>query len=555
MRTFGTLKLIERDDEQFWEITTEPHVMIKLKSVLTRIATHQFKTVFIKNSPEVCRDLEWFTSRYPLECSDLAELQCGADIYRDSLAALEEIRRPDYKPRQFNLALPAREYQSLAAEIYLKKGGQLLADALGLGKSVTSIAALTDPQTLPALIVCESHLPHQWVNYVSKFLPSATTHIIKQNQQYDLPPADIYIITYHKLAAWAEILTGMIHSIVFDEIQALRHEESKKYGAAMAIRRGANFCQGLSATPIMNYGGEIFNIVEIIFPGQLGTRMEFEREWCSGAGKHSLLNDPEAFGSYLRDQSIMLRRTRKDVGRELPAVQTIIETIEYSENDLRVLETGATELAHRILSAETSFHEKGEAARDFDLKLRQATGIAKAPFAAAFARMLVENEGEKVVLTAWHRGVHDIFFDHLSDLGISFYTGEETTKGKIKSVEKFIHGDDKILVLSLRSGAGLDGLQEVCSTIIHAELDWSPGVMQQCTGRLHRDGQKNPVMEYFLLSDGGSDPIISEILGIKKSQAAGILEIGGSSGLEKMQSEGSRVKKMAELYLKRKREK
>ncbi len=556
MRTYGSIELIEKDLTQFWKVTAEPHVMIKLKALITRFDKSSIGVVKIRNSPEVCRDLEWFCQRYPLVVKDLADMQCGADEYRETMENLEQIQRPDYKARKFSMALPPRQYQVVAAEICLKKGSLLLADSLGLGKSVSALATLSEKATLPALIVCESHLPKQWADYCEKFLPKAKVHTINKVKRYDLPSADIYIITYHKLASWAEILRGMIRSVIFDEVQALRHNESMKYGAAFGIREKASFCMGLSATPIYNYGGEIFNIMEMISPGNLGTRDEFEREWCRGYGKNILLKDPDAFGAYMREQFLMLRRTRKDVGRELPALQTIVEEIEFNQYILDDLEATATELAHRILKVDSSFHDKGEAAREFDLKLRQATGIAKAPFVAAFVKMLVE-DGEKVVLTGWHRAVYDVWDDHLRDLGIVYYTGEETggPKGqKAKSVEAFVKGDAKILAMSLRSGAGLDGLQEVCSTIVHGEMDWSPGVHQQCTGRLHRDGQKNSVMEYYLTSSGGSDPIIAEIIGLKRAQVGGILEVGGSSGLTKLQStETARVKRMAEMYLKKRR--
>lgn len=49
------------------------------------------------------------------------------------------------------------------------------------------------------------------------------------------------------------------------------------------------------------------------------------------------------------------------------------------------------------------------------------------------------------------------------------------------------------------------------------ELDWSPGVHDQCIGRLDRDGQIKQISAYYLLADSGSDPIISDVLGIKKA--------------------------------------
>lgn len=78
------------------------------------------------------------------------------------------------------------------------------------------------------------------------------------------------------------------------------------------------------------------------------------------------------------------------------------------------------------------------------------------------------------------------------------------------------------VLLSLRSGAGVDGLQHVCNTVVFGELDWSPGVHEQCIGRVDRDGQAHPTMAYFLTASEGADPIIIDVLGVKREQIEGV---------------------------------
>ncbi len=140
--------------------------------------------------------------------------------------------------------------------------------------------------------------------------------------------------------------------------------------------------------------------------------------------------------------------------------------------------------------------QKMQASEELSGLVRQATGIAKAPYVAAFVRMLVES-GKKVVLWGWHRAVYDLWMDALKDLKPVLYTGSESSTQKEAARTAFVEGDARILVMSLRSGAGLDGLQGVCDTGVFGELDWSPGVHDQCGGRIHRDGQPNPVFLYF----------------------------------------------------------
>jgi hypothetical protein len=46
--------------------------------------------------------------------------------------------------------------------------------------------------------------------------------------------------------------------------------------------------------------------------------------------------------------------------------------------------------------------------------------------------------------------------------------------------------------------------------------------MDQCAGRLDRTGQKQPVFAHIPLSSEGSDPILADLLDLKRDQAEGI---------------------------------
>jgi SNF2 family DNA or RNA helicase len=145
--------------------------------------------------------------------------------------------------------------------------------------------------------------------------------------------------------------------------------------------------------------------------------------------------------------------------------------------------------------------------------------------------------------------VYTIWRHLLDDLGVAMYTGSETPAQKAEAKEAFLSGRARVLILSLRSGVGLDGLQQAGKTIVFGELDWSPGVHEQCIGRLRRDGQEGQVTAFYLVSDDGSDPFIAGMLGLKTSQSQRLLD-AEDSGLTKLQSQsGTRVKDMARQYL------
>lgn len=545
-----------------WVMDLEPHAAMWAKRMFPKVSPTAGK-LELSHSPAVCRDIEWFISRFPLECSDMRSLQDGAAAHVDRIASLNQIIDPNYQPRRFRLALPARDYQSRAAELWLRSNSLLVADDVGLGKTCTSLAGLTDPRTLPACIVCLAHLPHQWNREIDKFAPALSSHVIQRRENYELPrfsgkTPDVLLISYNKLEAWSGVLGAYCKSIIFDEVQELRHRGTDKYSAALHIAQRCDYRLGLSATPIYNYGGEIWSIMNILAPGALGSIEEFWQEWCTGyedgeqgsrKGRKAKVTDPVALGSWLREQHLMIRRTRKEVGRELPELSRITHEIECDEGKLKEIENRAGELARLILSEVTLGRgEKMHAHEEFNALMRQYTGIAKAPYVAEFVRLLVEN-GEPVVLFAWHRAVYDILLEKLKDFRPVLYTGSESASAKQEAVTKFCDGGTDLIIVSLRSGAGLDGLQHRCSTVVFGELDWSPGVHEQCIGRVFRDGQPNPVAAYFLLSDSGIDPFIAETLGLKSDQIDGLRGDVGDE-LKSVDSTES-LRKLAETYLKR----
>lgn len=563
MKTFGTYRY--KDGELL--INAEPHVVLKLKRVFPRVSRRQHGTIRLSYTAETARDLEWFIDRYPLLPVDdeaKARLTRAASKHREMQSLVDDLLSGVRESRAFPLALPAREYQRKAAEVTLAAGGLLLADDVGLGKTLSAICVLTEADARPALVVTLTHLPRQWEAEVQKFAPGLTTHILKKGTPYDIrvpkggrqtvleghPVPDVIITNYHKLSGWAETLAPLVRTIVFDEGQELRHADSKKAAAAKHIAERCRYRLACTATPIYNYGSEIYNVIDVVRPAALGSRSEFVEEWCTGIDERGRekIKDPAAFGSYARAAGLMLRRTRAEVGRELPSLTRIPHHIESDLEKLAEVENQATELARILLSQNpTARGEKFRAAEELSGLVRQATGIAKAPYVAEFVRILVAN-GERVLLFGWHRAVYDLWLDRLRDLEPAMFTGTESPTQKAEAVQRFTEGKTPVLIMSLRAGAGLDGLQGHARTCVFGELDWSPGVHDQAIGRLHRDGQEQPVVAYFLVADSGSDPIVADVLGVKAAQAHGIRDPHAPL-VETLQVDGDHVKRLAETYL------
>jgi SNF2 family DNA or RNA helicase len=572
MKTYGTIEL--RGDK--WAVDPRPDVMIRLKRFFPRVSRRSHGRVLLTNTPDICRDLGWFLERFPMQWrrdADRLALDAAVAAHKERESLIDQLLAGVTDPHPFELALPPRDYQKIAADMTLMLGGLLLADDLGLGKTVSAIAVLTDPRARPALVVCPTQLPRQWEDQIRKFAPTLRTHILRKGTPYDirkskrtkanqllLPteavPPDVIISNYHKLSGWAETLAPIVRCVVFDEVQELRRgTASNKGAAAQHIAEHASFRLGLTGTPIYNQGGEIWNVIQPLRPWSLGTRDEFHEEWCGYVDSHGRapIKDPKAFGFFLRDQGLMLRRTRKEVGRELEPLSRVPHYIDCDSDRIKRIEGSAAELARVIMASkgDTERGEKFRASEELSNLVRQATGIAKAPYVAEFVRMIVE-AGEQVLLYGWHREVYAIWLEKLRDLNPVMFTGSESASAKERAKQAFIAGDSKVLIMSLRSGAGLDGLQYCCRTIVHGELDWSSGVHEQCDGRVHRDGQTDPVLSYYLIAEDGSDPIVADVLGVKRAQLEGIRNPEQQLVEKLTGSSGDHIRRLAERYLRRK---
>jgi superfamily II DNA or RNA helicase len=543
-----------------WKLHLEPHVRIRARRIFGRLATTRTEVLEVEATAEVARDITWLMERYPLlphEERDEVILRGATAEHRDieqsvgrllagELAEFELGEVPDKEPR---------EYQSAAIAMLRARGRMLLTDEVGLGKTFTALLALTFRDALPALVVPPTHLPPRWLAEIEEAFPWLEVELAKSKapslRARTRALKDVTIVPYSKITGWAGDLAGQVRTVIFDEVQELRNGTDTEKGRASAlVSRDASFVLGLSATPVYNYGGEIWNILDIIAPGELGSHQEFSREWggfTTASGQQSVTS-PAALGSYLRENGLMLGRTRKDVGRELPATVKVPHLIDHDTAELAAATRDLQDMARRILADSSSTQEKFLAAGQIDMRMRQATGLAKAPYVAHFCKMLLESE-DKIVLFGWHRDVWALWQEHLADYRPAMYTGTESAKEKAESIDRFVNGDARVLMMSLRSGAGVDGLQKVSRVAVFGELDWSPEVHEQAIGRLRRDGMaEDPPIAYFLNIAEGSDPAILDVLGVKRQQSEPLLSRDGALR-DNATTDTNRARQLAEQIL------
>lgn len=539
-----------------WVLDAEPFVMIRCRPLLnnaTNVGQGKYThgAVVVPRTADYAKDLLWINERYPMEIEDPVwmELNRMAMVY-DYLRVAAKRGDTD---TSFNLskgaltmAEPPREHQTGYRNLHRAVRRLLNADCIGGGKTISHIATLCEPDNRPALIVVQPHLLMQWKAQINRFLPGASVQVLKSGQRKKIEPVDVVLVSYSSLRTWQDVLVPHgFKSVGFDEVQELRHLETEKRRVAKSLSSRADFVAGYSATPIYNYGAEVWSVLDVINPGSLGPIANFTREWCT----MERVRNPQALHGYLKKQGLMIRRTYKDIFGEGHPVAREVVTLDGDLETLHQVRDAAKALALSVLS--NKVEESSRSARELDWKLRQATGLAKAKPVAEFVKMLCES-GEKVLLFGWHRDVYEIWLKALRAYNPVMCTGTESPTQKNAAKHRFMTDPDcKVFICSLRSGSGIDGLQLASHIAVFGELDWSPHAMDQDIGRLDREGQESPVIAYFLTIDDGADPFMIERLGDKRSQHEGIFdgEAGNATVLDSDSAPADRLRALAEAYL------
>lgn len=540
-RTYGTLSYNKR--RKCWVVKGDPTVTELCKRLFPGTETSKRGEARFTAHRRIVGDLNWLMLRYPLTVrqTDMERWENALTEAREYVIRREEARlmpvRVTPNPAVFMGKLTPFQEEGLSFLLRTDRG--LLADEMGLGKTVQTLAMLAQTGEYPALIIAPPHLMRNWQNEIERFVHKPdgaplNVHVVKGLKPYELPQADIYLMHYLLLRGWKETLPqAEIPTVIFDEIQELRHAGTEKYSAASLMAQNAHRVIGLSGTPIYNRGAEIWNAVNILDYHFLGDYESFTREWCYGYG-NQIVAKPELLGNKLREEGMMLRRTKQEVLKDLPPKRRLVMPVDADDAVYRRLMQPVQQTLWQLKNASAAdASQRALWEMEIEKSERQATGIAKAPYVAQFVRALLDAE-EKVLLFAHHHEVMDIYQKELHAYSPAWITGRETPAMKDRSVERFMTGKTNLCCISLRAAAGLNLQRASC--VVFGELDWSPAVHSQAEDRAHRMGQTDSILCYYLVSSKGSDQDMQDALGLKVSQFVGLMGDAPQSQTEAMQS-------------------
>jgi len=259
------------------------------------------------------------------------------------------------------------QYQHEGVEFIEHRNGRaLVADQMGLGKSLQALAWCEYRQISPTIIIVPASLKLNWKKEIKNHIVTDLSIEVLSGRFKESPGwleyndiPDVVIINYDILATWADVLLDHVkpEAVILDEIHYIKDEKTKRTKAVKLLCEDIPHIIGLTGTPILNRPIEIFNALNIIDPLTFPDWWTFAKRYCKlkktkwGHDAKGASNIKELH--YLLTHTCMIRRLKKDVLADLPdKIRSVVPMYldnehEYRQAERNLLQWITTTTEHR----------------------------------------------------------------------------------------------------------------------------------------------------------------------------------------------------------------
>ncbi|KAG2647054.1 hypothetical protein PVAP13_2KG535400 [Panicum virgatum] len=281
--------------------------------------------------------------------------------------------------------------------------------------------------------------------------------------------------------------------VIADESHFMKNGQAKRTIASLPVLQKAKYAVLLSGTPALSRPIELFPQLQALYPTVYKNVNEYGNRYCKGGffGMFQGASNHEELHNLMK-ATVMIRRLKKDVLSQLPVKRRQQVFLDLSEKDVKHVRPIFQELETLKIKIESADSKE----MIDSLKFTQKNLITKADC--------------KFLIFAHHQPLIDAIEQYLVKKKVKCIRidGQTPVTTRQTLVTDFQNKDDiKAAVLSIKSG-GYGLTLTAASTVIFAELSWTPGDIIQAEDRAHRIGQVSSVNVYYLLSHGTIDDFI-----------------------------------------------
>ena len=405
------------------------------------------------------------------------------------------------------------------------RGRALLADEVGLGKTIEAGIVLKELAVRGLarsfLILTPPALTRQWQEELREKFGEEVL-IAERPADWEQHDRLIGSLDTAKQARHAEkILPRPWDLVIVDEAHRLTNPRTLAHRLVAALQR--RYLLLLTATPVQNDLRELYHLVTLLRPGQLGSYRSFRKQFVTAGDPRRPAN---AARLRLLLSGCMVRNRRALVSVKLPPRRAWTHSVTLSpeERDLYDRVAALTRGGgHTGLEATTRLLLLQEACSSTDAlvstlqrthrdpALRRAAEHVRASSKVEALVRIVRDTGEKVLVFTEFRATQKRICTRLAEAGVEavpFHGGMRPDE-RSAAVRRF-HEAAPVLV-STASGAEGQNLQ-FCHVLVNFDLPWNPMRLEQRIGRLHRLGQQQEVHVFNLAAAGTIEADVVDLL-------------------------------------------
>jgi SWI/SNF-related matrix-associated actin-dependent regulator 1 of chromatin subfamily A len=492
-----------------------------LEKIAGRVSLYGGQPVaFFRYSPEIVKVVRnlpgatWIPGVQGWRVSPSAIDMLAKMGFKISPSVLELCEKPKPSLKGFKAML--YPYQAEGVEVALERNRVLIADEMGLGKTIQALAYLQARKDLrPAVIVCPASLKINWLRECEKFLDDCP-----ENQAVALSgktpveiQGSIFIINYDILRDWLPVLKPK--AVIGDEAHYIKNTKSNRSKAFKKLCKNAESVILLTGTPVLNRPIELYPLLNLLAPHEFSNYIAYGKRYCAGHQKEIITRGGvkrlvwdftgqshlSELNQNLKD-TVMIRRLKKDVLKDLPPKQYAVVPVEISNQDAYIKAENAfiSWLAEQVRKGvydgkRLNAALKAEALVKINY-LKQIAAYGKLNIAVDWITDFLES-GEKLVVFAHHRDLINKIAKQFP--GCAVVAGD--TKNRMNEVDRFQNDPKCRLFIGSIQAAGVGLTLTASSNVAFLEYPWRPADFDQAVDRTHRIGQKSSVTAWCLIAN------------------------------------------------------
>ena len=435
------------------------------------------------------------------------------------------------------------QHQEEGIKFLLSRNGSILADDMGLGKSIQSIIAALESGAKKILIVCPSSTKINWQREINVFCDDTTIIEGKKWNEAKFTIINFDILkNFHGLIDKKSKNQGILNRelveagydlCIIDEAHYLKNNDSirGKIMVELAVKHKIERVWLLTGTPVANRPMDFFNLLKIIKSPIAENWKHYAVRYCDGKQFFRTLKNGQKKQIWLTDgasnleelasktKNIILRRLKTEV-LDMPdkVVTPMYQQLDkkgWGEYDR--LWDGY--IQKRILEGKKTNEEQKSLVEL--ILLRQFIAAQAIPYTIEMAENAIEMGRKVIIFTSFTEEI-EILQHHFGKLAVK-HNGPMTSLQKQRSVDAFQQNPKvKVFIGNIKS-AGVGITLTEGTVVIFNSFDWVPGNNEQAEDRAFRIGQLNDVNVYYQLFDNTISMRMWEMLNNKKDVISTIM--------------------------------